>query len=294
MLLAISSALFFMLRLSGDPVALLLPLDAPPEQREVLRRELGLDAPIYVQYLLYLAGIVRLDFGESILLQQPALGIALDRLPATLQLTAAAVAFSLIVGIPLGSIAALGRRPIARAAAMLVAVLGQSMPSYWSGVLLIFVFAVALRLLPSSGQGGLERLLMPTVTLGLPLTARVVQLVRSGIVREMGTDYVRTARGKGLTERQIVRRHALPNVVIPVIAVLGVDIGQLAGGAVITETIFAWPGVGRQLVQAGFARDYPVVQAIVFLVALQVFLVNRLADLLYRLSDPRVRTGSDT
>lgn len=290
-LLGLSTVLFLLLRLSGDPVLLLLPPDAPPGEYERLRRAMGLDAPLPVQYLLFIDGLVRLDFGQSLVFRQPALSVALERLPATLRLTAAAVGFSVLVGFPLGIMAAVERRTFARAPAMLVAVIGQSMPAYWLGVLLILVFSVRFRLLPSSGHEGIGALILPMVTLGLQLTAKVVRLVRSGIRREMAADYIRTAQSKGLRGREVIGRHALPNMVIPVIAILGVDIGHLMGGAVITESVFAWPGVGRQLVSAILARDYPVVEAIVFLVAIFVIVINLSADIVYRLIDPRIQHG---
>lgn len=289
MLLGIATALFFVLRLSGDPVLLLLPPDAPPGEYERLRRAMGLDAPLAVQYGRFLGDLLRLDFGTSLVFRQGALGLALERLPATLTLTAAAVGFSLVVGFPLGILAAVGRGAWSRAPATLVSVIGQSMPAYWLGVLLILLFSVRLRLLPSSGDEGLGALVLPMVTLGLQLTARVVRLVRAGVRRELTADYIRTAHGKGLPAGAVIGRHALPNMVIPVIAVLAVDIGHLMGGAVITESIFAWPGVGRQLIGAVLARDYPVVQAIVFLVAVFVIVINLSAELLYRLVDPRLR-----
>ena len=288
-ILAVSTLLFFLLRLSGDPVLMLLPADARPGEYERLRHALRLDAPLYVQYESFIAGLLQLDFGRSLVFRQPALGIALERLPATFELTAAAVGFSLVTGFALGGAAAVSRGPLSRAAASIVAVVGQSMPAYWLGVLLILVFSVQVHWLPPSGQGGLKSLILPMVTLGLQLTAKTSRLVESGIRREMREDYARTAWGKGLRRIEVVGRHVLPNTLIPVITVLGVDIGHLMGGAVITESIFAWPGVGRQLVAAVLSRDYPVVEAIVFLVAMLVIVLNLTADALYQMIDPRVR-----
>lgn len=288
-LLGISTVLFLLLRLSGDPVRLLLPPDAPPGSYERIRHELALDAPIYTQYVSFVAGLLRLDFGTSLLLREPALAIVLAHLPATLELTAAAVIFSMLVGFPLGVIGAVGRPSVGRPVAILVAAAGQSMPAYWLGVLLVLVFAVELRVLPSSGQGGITNLILPMVTLGLQLTASVILLVRSGIRREVRADYVRTAQSKGLRTIDVLVRHLLPNVLIPVITVVGVDIGRLMGGAVITESVFAWPGVGRQLVSAVLSRDYPVVEAAVFLIAALVMIINFAADVTYRFIDPRIR-----
>lgn len=288
-ILGVSTLLFFLLRLSGDPVLLLLPADAPPGEYERIRHALGLDAPIHIQYENFMMGLLKFDFGQSLVFRQPALEVALERLPATFELTAAAVGFSLIVGWFLGSSAAASRTGMTRAIAELVAVVGQSMPAYWLGVLLILVFSVRFHLLPSSGRAGLESLILPTVTLGLQLAAKTTRLVQSGIRREMREDYVRTARGKGLRAIEVLFRHALPNMIIPVITVLGVDIGHLMGGAVITESIFAWPGVGRQLIAAILSRDYPVVEAIVFLIAILVIIINLGADIVYQLIDPRLR-----
>lgn len=287
-LVGLGTVLFFVLRLSGDPVLLLLPPDAPPEAYERLRRAMGFDRPLLVQYLSFLEGLARLDFGESLVYRQPAIHVALSRLPATLELTAAAVAFSLAVGFPLGTLAAVARHAPARALPSLAAAIGQSMPGYWLGVILILLFAVELRLLPASGAETTSALVLPMVTLGMQLTAKVIRLVRAGMRRELREDYVRTAHSKGLRETDVIGRHALPNMVIPVIAILAVDIGHLMGGAVITESIFAWPGIGRQLVAAVLARDFPVVQAIVFLVAMFVILINVSAEAIYRLVDPRV------
>ncbi len=288
-ILGVATLLFFLLRLSGDPVLMLLPPDAPPGEYEQLRHALRLDAPLYEQYANFLAGLVTLDFGASLVYRQPALSIALERLPATFELTAAAVGFSVVLGFVLGTAAAIGRGPTGRVAAALTAVIGQSMPAYWLGVLLILVFSVHVHWLPPSGQAGLTSLILPMVTLGLQLTAKTVRMVESGIRGELREDYVRTARGKGLRQLEVVSRHVLPNTLIPVITVLGVDIGHLMGGAVITETIFAWPGVGRQLVAGVLSRDYAVVEAIVFLIAIFVIAINLAADIAYQLIDPRVR-----
>jgi peptide/nickel transport system permease protein len=289
-LVGISTVLFVLLRLSGDPVSLLLPADAPASALARLREELGLDRPIFEQYIRFLVGLARLDFGESIVFRRPAFEFALERIPATLELTTASVAFSLAVGLPLGMVAAVARQRLARVAAILVAVAGQSMPSYWLGVLLVLLFAVTFRVFPVSGRAGPESLVLPAVTLGLMLAGRVIRLVQAGIRKELSMDYVRTARGKGLGGKRVLLRHVMPNMLIPVIAVVGVDIGRLMGGAVITESIFAWPGVGRQLVTAVLQRDYPVAQAIVFLVAIFVLVINRASDLVVRVIDPRVRS----
>lgn len=289
--LGISSLMFVLLRLSGDPVSLLLPLEASAAEIETLRRNLGLDAPLWIQYLRFLEGVVRLDFGESIVFRVPAFQIALERFPATLQLTAAALAIGLVVGLPLGVIGALNSPAPVRAVVTLTTVVGQSMPSFWMGILLILVFSVTLRLLPSFGNESPQHLVLPAITLAAPMVARIIRLVRASLMEELGLDYVRTARAKGLTTMTMIRRHALPNVMIPLLTLIGVDVGILIGGAVITESIFAWPGIGRQLVKAVLGRDYPVVQATVFLIAILVVVINMTMDVMYRRLDPRVRTA---
>lgn len=288
-LFGVLTILFVLLRLSGDPVQLLLPADAPPAEYTRLRHELGLDAPLYVQYGLFLQGLVRFDFGQSIIYREPALLIARSRLPATFELTAAAVVFAVGIGLPLGILAEVGRRPVYRFAAALAAGIGQSMPAYWLGVLLVLIFAVLLHLVPPSGRAGLRSLVLPAITLGMQLAAKIVLLGRSGMRQELRADYMRTARGKGLRAASIVVRHALPNMTIPLITVIGVDIGHLMGGAVITEAVFAWPGVGQQLLAAITSRDYPVVEAIVFFIAMFVVAVNASAEILYWVFDPRLR-----
>jgi peptide/nickel transport system permease protein len=290
-LVSISTVLFVLLRLAGDPVVLLLPPEASAEDIARLRRDLGLDAPLFQQYLLFLFGMARLDFGESLVFRQPALSIAASRVPATLELTAAAVAFGALAGVPLGILSATSRRSAFRAMADIFAVAGQSMPSYWLGVLLVVMFAVTIRLFPASGRGGMESLVLPGVTLGAFLAGRIVRLIKSGIEREAHAEYVRTAHGKGLSSRRVLLGHIAPNALIPIVVVIGVDVGRLMGGAVITETIFAWPGIGRQMVTAMLLRDYPVAQAIVFLVAIFVYVTNRATDLIVTMLDPRIRAA---
>lgn len=287
-LFGISTALFFILRLSGDPVSLLTGPDAPESVRTAMRQTLGLDDPLYVQYARFISGAARLDFGDSLRSHQAATQVALSKLPATLELTAATLLFIVVVGIPIGMFAATRRRSLLGTAAMSSALALQAIPSFWLGCLLILLFSVHLNWLPSFGRGSWLHLLMPAATLGSVYAAKTARLVRSGLIETESQDFVRTARAKGLHPRTVLWRHTFRNSVLSVVTVILLDISQLVGGAVVTETIFAWPGIGRQLTQAVLSRDYPVVQASVFLIAFLVVLINFLADLVYRFIDPRI------
>jgi len=285
----VSIVTFGLLHATGDPARLLLPLDATQEDYVRLRSQLGLDDPLPVQYWRFVSGAVRGDFGRSVRQSEPALGLVLERLPATLELTAAAMAIAVTIAVPAGIVAAARRGTIVDQAAMFIALLGQSMPNFWLGIMLLLLLSVQLQWLPPFGRGGWENLIMPAVTLAMYSMARTARLVRSGLIDVLGQDYIRTARAKGLREGLVLRRHALRNSLLPVVTVLGLDLAHLLGGAVITETIFAWPGIGRLAVTAIGARDYPVVQAVVFLVAVAYTVMNFLVDVLYAYLNPRVR-----
>jgi peptide/nickel transport system permease protein len=274
----VSLVTFGLLYVTGDPAALLLPVDATPEDLARLRTKFGLDDPLPVQYGRFLAGAVHGDFGMSVRQAEPALDLVLERLPATLELTAAAMFLAVVVAVPAGLIAAGWRGTLIDQGAMLVALVGQSIPSFWLGIMLLLFFSVQLGWLPPFGRGGLDHLILPAVTLSMYSMARTARLVRSGLVDVLGQDYIRTARAKGLTEALVLRRHALRNALLPVVTVLGLDLAHLLGGAIIVEFIFAWPGVGRLAVQSIGARDYPVVQAVVFLVAVGYTLTTVLVD----------------
>jgi peptide/nickel transport system permease protein len=287
----VSLVTFGLLFATGDPAALLLPVDATAEDHARLREQLGLNDPLVVQYWRFLAGAVVGDFGSSVRSSEPALELVLERLPATLELTAAAMAIAVVVAVPAGLIAAAWRGTIVDQAAMLVALLGQSIPSFWLGIMLLLFFSVQLELLPPFGRGSWENLILPAVTLAMYSMARTARLVRSGLIDVLGQDYIRTARAKGLPEALVLRRHALRNAMLPVVTVLGLDLAHLLGGAIIVETIFAWPGIGRLAVTSIGGRDYPVVQAAVFVVAVAYTVVNFLVDVLYAYLNPRVRFG---
>jgi ABC-type dipeptide/oligopeptide/nickel transport system permease component len=287
--LGVVTLVFAALRLSGDPAATMLPGDASVEELVALRHQLGLDRPLWLQYVQFLGGALTGDFGTSFRHQQPALPLVLERLPATLELAGAALALAVVLALPLGILAAVYRGRLLDVLAMAFAVVGQATPYFWMGIMLILVVSVELGWLPTSGRGGLERLILPTVTLGTHFAASLARLTRTSMLEVLGQQFVTTARAKGLPERSVVLAHALKNAAVPVVTLIGLQFGTLLGGAVVTETIFAWPGVGRLAVQSVFVRDYPVVQAGVFVLALTFVAINLLVDLLYGVLDPRIR-----
>jgi ABC-type dipeptide/oligopeptide/nickel transport system permease component len=288
-LLGVSFVVFVILYLTGDPALVLLPPDATAEDLREFRARMGFNDPLIVQYGRFLGGALRGDFGQSVRHGEPAFGLVLERLPATFELSGAALFVALLLAIPAGVVSAVRRNTVTDYVATVVALLGQSMPTFWLGIMLILIFSVQLNVLPSSGRGGLEHLLLPAITLGLFTTARITRLTRSGMLEVLNQDYIRTARAKGVGGPPIVWKHALKNAAIPIVTIVGIELGTLLGGSVITETIFAWPGVGRLSVQAIYNRDYPVVQAAVFLLASTFVLVNLVVDLLYTYLDPRIR-----
>ncbi len=288
-LLGISFVVFLILHLTGDPALVLLPPDASAEDIQRFRDTMGFNDPFVVQYGRFLHGALRGDFGQSIRHGEPAFGLVVERMPATFELAGAALALALMLSIPAGIVSAVRRNTAIDYVSTVVALIGQAMPTFWLGIMLILVFSVHFNLLPSSGRGSLDHLILPAVTLGLFTTARITRLTRSGMLDVLGQDYIRTARAKGVGHRPIVWKHALKNAAIPIVTIVGIELGTLLGGSVITETIFAWPGVGRLSVQAIYNRDYPVVQAAVFLLASTFVLVNLLVDVVYTYLDPRIR-----
>jgi len=273
----------------GDPARLMLYDTAPEEEVQAMRKVLGLDQPLHMQYWLFLSGALRGDLGRSLYYKQPAFRIILEHLPATVELTFAALLVSLAVAVPMGILSAVRRDTLWDYAGMLLATIGQATPVYWLGLMLILLFSVQWMLLPSSGREAMVNLIMPSVTLGAPLMALVTRLVRSGMLDILGEDYIRTARAKGVSEQLVIYRHALRNMLIPLVTVVGLQLGALLSGAVITETIFAWPGVGRLVVTAITARDYPLVQSATLLVSVYFVAINLLLDVLYVYIDPRIR-----
>jgi ABC-type dipeptide/oligopeptide/nickel transport system permease component len=289
-LLAVSVVIFLLLRLTpGDPARMLLGDAADPQLVEAVRRDLGLDKPLPVQYVIFLGGLLRGDLGNSIAQKTPTLPLVMSRAPATLQLALAAFLIGTLVAVPVGIISAYWRESMLDYVASFVALVGQSMPVYWSGAMLVLIFSVNLQMLPSSGRGTPLHLVLPAVTLGAYVMALTMRLVRSGMLDTLGEDYVRTARAKGVSERQVLFAHAFRNMAIPVVTVMGLQLGGLLGGAVVTETVFAWPGLGSLATEAITTRDYPLVQAIVLVISAIFVFLNLGVDLLYAFLDPRIR-----
>lgn len=286
--LGVVTVVFFLQRVSGDPALVLLPPETPADEVQAFRALLGLDRPLYVQYGKFLWTMLHGDLGFSYRQGAPALGLVLQRLPATFRLAVSGMAIALLVGIPAGVVAAIRKDSLADRAVMAVALLGQAMPVYWMGILLILLFSVRLHWLPAIGSGGLDSLVMPALALGAYSSARMARLTRSNVIDVLRMDFVRTARAKGNAERVVILKHALRNALIPVVTVISLEFGSLLGGSVITETVFAWPGVGRLSVDAILGRDYPVVQAVVLVISSMFVAINLGVDLIYGLLDPRI------
>jgi len=287
--LGVCTLVFLLIHLvPGDPVEAMLGESAQPADRAALRASLGLDRPLAEQYRRYISGLLRLDLGRSFQDQRPVSEILGERLPATLKLATAALLLALLLAVPLGVFAARRRGSPVDAGAMAFSLIGVSMPNFWLGPLLILVFSLWLGWTPVSGSDDPASLVLPAVTLGTALAAILARMVRASVLEVLGEDYIRTARAKGLSEPAVLWRHALRNAWLPVLTLIGMQLGGLLGGAVITETVFAWPGVGSLLVEAIQARDFPVVQGCVLLISLVYVLVNTLTDLAYAGVDPRV------
>jgi len=288
----VSVIVFFLLHMApSDPVTLLLAETASPQQIAEARHQLGFDQPIYAQYVIFMGRALQGDLGQSLFYKEPALNVILRALPRTLVLGAIAFAISLVVALPVGIVSAVKRDSVWDYLGVGLALVGQAMPPYWLGILLIILFSVTLHLLPTSGSFGPEYVVMPALTLAAVLMPIVTRLVRSGMLDVLHEDYVRTARAKGLRERVVVTRHALRNMLIPLVTVLGLQLSALLGGAVIVEQVFAWPGVGQIAVQAISSRDYPVVQADVLVVSSAFVGMNLVVDVLYAWLDPRIRVS---
>ena len=286
----VATLVFFFLHLTpGDPVEALLGEHARPADREALRAALGLDRPLGEQLVSYFAHLAQMDLGRSLYSQRPVATLLAERLPATAELAAAALAVAVMVALPLGVVAAMRRDSGWDRGAMAFSLLGASIPNFWLGPLLILAFSLGLGWFPVSGRDGGGSLVLPAVTLGTALAAILARMVRGALIETLRDEYVRTARAKGLAEWVVVTRHALRNAALPVIPLLGLQLGALLGGAVVTETVFAWPGLGQLLVEAIQRRDYPVVQGAVLLISVLYTVVNALTDLAYAWADPRVR-----
>jgi peptide/nickel transport system permease protein len=297
----IVTVVFIVMRLSGDPVPLMLPPDASTAEMNRVRAEMGLDQPIVVQYAVFIGNVLRGDLGRSIHMRQPAIDIALERLPATFELALVAFALAVVVALPAGLISAAKRNSIWDNTAMFFALIGQSAPTFYIGIMLILVLGLQFGLFPVSGRGQgswlniqdwptmLWHVFLPAITLGAFAMASIARLTRSAVLEVMRQDYIRTARAKGLNDYAVLVRHNLKNAAIPVVTIMGLQFGTLLGGAVVTETVFSWPGIGLLAIKSIGSRDYPIVQSSVLLVAMAFVVVNFLVDLAYGWLDPRIR-----
>jgi peptide/nickel transport system permease protein len=288
-LFLITLIVFILVNVTGDPVSLILPMDATDEEREELIHALGLDKPLMVQYGIFLQNLIQGDFGNSFKYQEAALPIVLERLPATIELAVASMVVAIIISIPLGIFSAIKRNSFLDLFITGGSVLGKAMPNFWLGIMLILLFSVTLGLLPVSGNGTFAHLILPSITLGTGIAAEMTRLIRSSMLDILGQDYIRTARAKGLIEAVVINKHGFQNALIPVITIMALQTATLIGGTLITETVFAWPGLGQLLIQSVNARDMAVVQAATFIIALFVIFSNLLADLAYRFLDPRIK-----
>lgn len=288
-MLGIAIVVFFMVRLVGDPAAAMMPRTATHEELEAFRHSLGYDRPVSVQFAEYMGHALTGDLGDSLYFGDPVISLILDRLPATLELALAGLVLAVMVGVPLGMIAAARPGSLADAAARMVGLIGQAAPGYWVALLLIIVFAVQLRLVPAVGRGGPRSLILPAITVSLATLGYLTRLTRSNMLEVLHQDFVRTARAKGLGERSVFLRHALRNVAIPLVTLVGVQFGYLVGGSVLIETVFAWPGIGRLAYQAISVRDFPLVQGVAIFAGFFVCITNLVMDLVYTVINPQIR-----
>ncbi len=288
--LGVVTLVFFMIHLApGDPVEIMLGENAAPADRAALTRQLKLDRPLAEQYASFLRGVATFDLGESLYTKKSVTGSIAERYVATLKLALASMMFAVALALPLGALAAVKKDTAWDRGAMFLSLAGVSMPSFWLGPLLILLFAVELKWLPVAGADGWSSIILPAVTLGSAMSAILARLTRSTMIETLGEEYIITARAKGLSGFTVIFKHALGNALLPVVTIAGLQLGALLAGAIITETIFAWPGLGRLTIQAINARDYPLTQGCVLTIALSYVAVNLLTDILYALIDPRVR-----
>ena len=288
-MLIVISIVFFLTRLSGNPVDLLLDANATEQDHAILMRHLGLDRPLPVQYLIYVKNIFLGDFGNSVLTRRPVTEHIWERLPATVELGFVAMFMSVLIGIPLGVYSAVRRGTLVDKSARIFAVLGQSMPAFWLGLMLILFFGVVLGVLPAGGRGDLRHLILPAFTLGYFTSAAILRLTRSAMLEVLGSDYIKFARLKGLHEQIVLWKHGLKNALLPVTTFAVLLFVQFLGGAVVTETVFAWPGLGRLILESITTRDYPIVQAGVLVLSALYLTGNLLVDVLYSYLNPRIR-----
>ena len=287
-LFIITFVVFVLVYLAGDPVALMLPEDASEADREALRTALGRNQPFLYQYFHFIGDLIQGNFGTSFRYHQEALPLVLERLPATFELAAASMLIAIIIAIPLGIFSAQKRNSFVDLFITGGSVLGKAMPSFWLGIMLILMLAVNYQIFPVSGRGTWAHLILPAITLGTGVAAEMTRLVRSSMLDILNQDYIRTAKSKGVSDTLVVYKHAFRNSLIPVVTITSLQVTHLVSGALITETVFSWPGLGQLLVQAVNGRDMAVVQAAVFVIAILVILINLITDLIYRLLDPRI------
>ena len=273
----------------GDPIDSIVGPLAPPSVRERIRKELGLDRPLPLQFFIYIGNVARGNLGDSILNKRPVSEIILEKLPVTAELGLSAFLLTYLLAVPIGVVAALRRNSVYDWASMITALLGVSMPGFWLGLILIYLFSVNLRLLPPTGHEGIRYLILPTLALALPRVGMVARITRSSMLEVVGQDYIRTARAKGLSERLVVIRHAMRNALIPVVSLMGLDLGYIVGGAVVIESIFARAGIGQTMLRAIYSRDFPVLQGCMFVLAFAIVLGNIVSDMCYVMIDPRIR-----
>jgi len=288
-LIGVAIVVFLILHMTGDPASVMMPPEATKAEIEAFRHEQGFDRPLIVQFASFAVAAAQGDLGLSLRHQEPAMALALQRLPATALLASSAFLIVVLVGVPAGILSALRPRTWVDYVARVIALIGQSAPTYWIGLMLILFFAVRLGWFPASGIGDWHNLILPAATLGFFSTAKIMRLTRAAMLEVLAADYLRTARAKGLTFPRVTLWHGLRNALLPIVTQLGVELGTLLSGAIITETVFAWPGVGRLAVQAVFERDFPVVEAVVLIAATTFVLLNLVVDLLYAVLDPRIR-----
>ena len=288
-MLVVISIVFVLTRMSGNPIHLLLDVNASERDQEILTRHLGLDRPLPVQYALYVKNIFVGDFGRSILTRRPVTEHIWERLPVTAELGIVAMIMSVLIGVPLGMYAAVKRGSALDTGARVFAVLGQSMPAFWLGLMLILLFGVMLGVLPAGGRGGLQHVILPAFTLGYFTSAAILRLTRSAMLDVLGSEYIKFARLKGLHEQVVLWKHGLKNALLPVVTFAVLLFVQFLGGAVVTETVFAWPGLGRLILESIATRDYPIVQAGVLVLSALYLTGNLLVDILYGYLNPRIR-----
>jgi peptide/nickel transport system permease protein len=286
---SVVTVVFIVMRLSGDPVPLLLPPDAPIAEIHRVRAEMGLDRPILVQYGVFIRQAIRGDFGRSIHFRVSAMKVVWERVPATIQLALASFLCAVVIAIPAGILSAVKRGSAYDNAVMGVALVGQAAPTFYIGIMLILIFSLHLGLFPTSGRGDWRHVVLPAITLGAFAMASIARITRSAVLEILRADFIRTARAKGLPEFWTIAKHTMKNAAIPIVTIVGLQFGNLLGGAVVTETIFSWPGIGRLAIQSIYNRDYPIVQACVFLTAAMFVVLNFLVDVTYGILDPRIR-----